>query len=291
MPSTNQLLNASVQQFADAAQTGEPSGQNDSTPRTSDLSTPLLHFGTPQVHKQGPAAVKPGSSLVSIGDGLPAIPERLFHRIGDGEYVDFSELPPAKGNKPRVLPAQLDGHPILIPLQEGTGDTKKLIADFPSWAQCFAVYVAAMAAQHPQRVPNLMAYLFQTAKHAKKFKWPSWVIYDQNFRQEMAAKQEWDWAKTDPSMYTQCFLHAMDTTQEGWCKFCQSLDHGSSSCCLAPPQEKRQRLEGKSYQCRDYNSKKGCSRKDCKYKHTCRFCQSRHPAHKCPTRRDTGTSS
>jgi len=39
------------------------------------------------------------------------------------------------------------------------------------------VYVAAMAAQHPQRVPNLMAYLFQTVKHAKKFKWPSWVIY------------------------------------------------------------------------------------------------------------------
>ena len=124
MPSTNQLLNASVQQFADAAQTGEPSGQNDSTPRTSDLSTPLLHFGTPQVHKQGSVAVKPGSSLVSIGDGLPGIPERLFHRIGDGEYIDFSELPMAKGNKPRVLPEQLDGHPILIPLQEGTGTPK-----------------------------------------------------------------------------------------------------------------------------------------------------------------------
>jgi len=148
MPSTNQLLNASVQYFADTAQTGESSGQNDWTPRTTDFSIPLLHFGIPQAHKQGPAAVKPGSSLVSIGDGLPAIPDRLFHCIGDREYIDFSELPLVKGNKPRALPAQVDGHPILIPLQEGTGDTKKLIADFPSWAQCFTVYIAAMAAQH-----------------------------------------------------------------------------------------------------------------------------------------------
>jgi len=218
MPSTNQLLNANGQQFPDATQTGVSSGHKNSAPGTTDISTPLLHFGTPaQVHKKGATTVKPGSSLVSIGDGLLAIPEQLFHHIGDGEYIDFSELPPAKGNKPRALPAQMDGHSILSnPSARLHRRHQKTHSGLPFLGpMLYTVYVATMAAQHPQRVPNLMAYLFQTAKHAKKFKWPSWVIYDQNFQQEMAAKQEWDWTKTDPSMYTQCFLHAMNTTQEG----------------------------------------------------------------------------
>ena len=250
---------------------------------SEDPVTSQLQQSALQAYHQGSSASKSGSTLISIGDGLPAIPERLFQRIGDGDYIDFAELPPAKG-KPKTLPAQLDGFPILIPLQEATGDSRKLIADFPSWVQCFSVYTAAMAMQHPQRLPSLMAYQSQTAKHAKKFKWPSWVIYDQNYRLEMAAKQEWDWSKTDPSMYTQCFLHAMDATQEGWCKFCQSLDHGSNNCSLAPPHEKRSRVEGKSLHCRDFNTRRGCSRKECRFKHTCRYCHNRHPGFKCPNR-------
>ena len=75
--------------------------------------------------------VKLGSSLVSIGEGFPAISECLFQRIGEDKYIDFSKISPAKG-KIQALPAQLDGQPILIPLQNATGETKKLIPGFPS---------------------------------------------------------------------------------------------------------------------------------------------------------------
>ena len=39
----------------------------------------------------------PSPALVSIGEGLPALSQRLIEKIKAGEYVDFSDLPPAKG--------------------------------------------------------------------------------------------------------------------------------------------------------------------------------------------------
>ena len=56
-----------------------------------------------------------------------------------------------------------------------------MIPDFMTWAQYFAVYTAALTLKHPERLLILMVYLSETAKNAKKFKWPSWVIYDQNY--------------------------------------------------------------------------------------------------------------
>ena len=38
-----------------------------------------------------------------------------------------------------------------------------------------------------------------------KFKWPSWVVYDQNYRQDAAGNPDLPWAKAYPSLYTQCF--------------------------------------------------------------------------------------
>ena len=37
-------------------------------------------------------------SLVPLGPGLPALPRKLVDRIRGQEYINFAELPPAKGN-------------------------------------------------------------------------------------------------------------------------------------------------------------------------------------------------
>ena len=41
------------------------------------------------------------------------------------------------------------------------------------------------------------------------------MVYDQNFRQEAAESGNLDWAKVDPSIYTQCFTGATQTYVEG----------------------------------------------------------------------------
>ena len=153
------------------------------------------------------------------------------------------------------------------------------------WAQCFAVYTAALTMKHPQRLPNLMTYMMITAKNARKFKWPSWVIYDQNFRQEMAARRETNWARIEPGMYTQIFTGT------------ESVTHWTTLLSTAPwlPYKTSQVTPAKSEErevCRRYNDKdKHCNFKNCRYSHTCKTCKGRHPQFLCTNKQTTKESS
>ncbi len=74
-----------------------------------------------------------------------------------------------------------------------------------------------------------MGYQALIAKASKKFKWPSWVVYDQNFRQDAAGNPDLPWAKVDSSLYAQCFT-GQEALRESWCSKCQGLDHQSAEC-------------------------------------------------------------
>ena len=62
--------------------------------------------------------------------------------------------------------------------------TKKTIPDYTTWSQCYAIYIAVLAAQQPQWLADLMGYQSLIARVSTKYKSPACVIYDQNFRQE-----------------------------------------------------------------------------------------------------------
>ena len=141
------------------------------------------------------------SKLVSVGTGLPSLAKKMVDRIISGHYVDFSELPPARGHA-RPLPNAEDGHIIVT-----RAGTRKLILDLATWLQCFAVYIA-MVTEHPGQTKSLLAYLSTITKVSAKYSLPSWVVYDQNFQQEAADSRRTNWSKVEPSIYTQCFTNA-----------------------------------------------------------------------------------
>ena len=134
------------------------------------------------------------------------------------------------------------------------------------------------------------------AKCSLKYKWPSWVVYDLNFRQDAADTGLKDWSKVDPSVYTQCFMGA-SICQESWCKSCHSIDHISENCpikpvsnlrkweipgFLAPSQlGKRQALRSNPQPCKKYNRYNG----DCRYADGCIF------QHKCMACGEYGQSA
>ena len=123
--------------------------------------------------------------LVTPGAGLLALPKKLVEKITANEYIDFGELPPTKG-KVQALPTGLEGQVVLVQAADLV-QPKKLIPDLATWVQCFALYVAVLAPHQPSRVPDLMAYMSCIAKASLKYVWPSWLVYDQNFRQEAAS--------------------------------------------------------------------------------------------------------
>ena len=131
------------------------------------------------------------------------------------------------------MPQYLEGRILLLQTQELEGNSRKAIPDFITWAQYFGPGPEAIFSG---RRPH--GLLFSYGQQCQKFKWPSWLVYDQNFRQRMANTQDKAWAKTHPGLYASCFLHAQKVA-EAWCKTCHGTDHVSSLCPLTPPSRGR----------------------------------------------------
>ena len=242
---------------------------------------------------EGNSSSQPPAPLVTIGTGLPALPKKLVARVLANEYIDFSELPPAKG-KGRPMPQSLEGQVVVVQAAELL-QTRKIIPDLAIWVQCFSIYTATLCAKYPARLPELMAYQTIIAKASQRYRWPSWVVYDQNFRQEAAGNPHQSWARVEPSIYTQCFTGQAVST-ENWCSRCQCLDHTTSTCPYRP--RKRQwnnaggsgnsSTQGRQEQqiCIKYNG--DCKfGKECRYLHICSACRELHPISRCSAGKDS----
>ena len=256
------------------------------------ITTAWLYGDTPS-ESMNTLLTESTNSVVSIGGGLPLLSKKLIRQIKAGEFVNFCDLPPAKARPPAVLDTSQMSILALLQLKE-VENQKKLIPDFLIWAQCFAVYTAVLGTDQPQRLPELMAYQFEIAKYARKYKWPSWVVYDINYRQEAAARPSLPWAEAaghrEAKFFSQCFTGMAKDPNEAWCRNCQSLDHSTSGCPMMP-QQKIHRREGQAGEtsrtnkppeiCRNYNTK-GCDYTRCHRRHICLRCGAKHPWSKCP---------
>ena len=91
-------------------------------------------------------AMLPTQPMVCVGPGLAPLPRKLVERIKANEFIDFTELPPAKG-KGRPIPQPAEGQFIVLQAADLV-QSRKTIPDYATWSQCFALYVAALAAEH-----------------------------------------------------------------------------------------------------------------------------------------------
>ena len=187
----------------------------------------------------------------------------------------------------RSVPQGLEGQVIVVQAAD-LMQTRKIIPDLATWIQCFGLYAAVLLKQKPEKVSELIAYMTTISKASVKYKWPSWVIYDQNFRQDAAGNPSLSWAKVDPSIYAQCFT-GQALSSENWCARCQCLDHTSVHCPYRPRKRTwasafSQPVKPEPQICIKYNRYNGDCKfgKDCRFKHACSSCGEPHPSSKCP---------
>ena len=144
---------------------------------TQDKTTAANKSGATNLAEKEAARVP---SPFSARSGLPAIPRKAAEKIWAGEYIDFSDIPPARG-KAKSLPSTMEGHKIVVQAAD-LAQSRKLIPDMGTWIQCFALYTAVVMVKEPGWATDLLAYMSTIAKASLKYKWPSWIVYDQNFR-------------------------------------------------------------------------------------------------------------
>ena len=256
-----------------------------------------------ELHGKSDHAKVSSSNLCATGEGLPALPKKCVDKILAGEFVDFADLPPAKG-RVKASTHAIEGQVVVVHTADLL-ENRKLIPDLATWVQCFGVYSAIIISKEPEWAKNLLAYMALIAKCSQ---WPSWIVYDLNFLQEAAESGQKDWSKVEPSIYTQCFTGAA-INQESWCRSCHSIDHASDMCPIKPggllrrrkspqmaalPPVKKQPPSQSSPQiCRKFNMFNGdCRfRSACIFQHKCENCgEQGHPATKCqkPKKENSG---
>ena len=65
--------------------------------------------------------------------------------------------------------------------------TKWPIQTTATWSLGFSVYIGVMAMKHPERVPDLAAYMALIIQASWQFKGTPWQDYDTQFRMQVAA--------------------------------------------------------------------------------------------------------
>jgi predicted nucleic acid-binding protein len=92
-------------------------------------------------------------------------------KIEVNEYIDFNELPPAKG-KGQPLSQPMEREVVLMQAADLV-QSRRLIPDFATWTQCFVLYSAVVLRKKLERLLELLAYQAIIAKTSQKYKWPS----------------------------------------------------------------------------------------------------------------------
>jgi len=98
---------------------------------------------------------KPAPQQFFLGHGLPPISKSMAERILAGAYIDFADLPPAKG-KIRPLSAP-EGSVILVNAYDLL-QQRRLIPDLATWLQCCSLYAAVICSRYPARRNDLSAF-------------------------------------------------------------------------------------------------------------------------------------
>ena len=115
---------------------------------------------------------------VVVAPGMPAVQLKLVEKIWAGEFADFGELPPAKG-RAKPVTSSFKVQLILVRVAD-LCQTNQLLPNLATWSQCFALFMATVALKDQKRIADLLTYMATIAKASQKYRWPSWLVYDQN---------------------------------------------------------------------------------------------------------------
>ncbi len=106
-----------------------------------------------------PSLLSASPSTSDTVPGLPALKRSLVDQVLAGKYVDFGELPPAKGlgKASPTMSGDVEGKIVLIQAADYL-QSRRQVKDYATWSQCFALYSAVLLSKHQDRAQSLFQY-------------------------------------------------------------------------------------------------------------------------------------
>ena len=165
----------------------------------------------------------------SLASSFPPIPAKLVSKIQSLQFMEMRELLPdniaACADSTTVPNVRNDLRP-----------KQREISSILTWVSAFVTYTAVVAAVHPDRVKDLLAYLRLIVREAQRTQGKGWLSYDHIFRQNAASNPALCWANLDTSLHSSFCVgssSANDATRTV-CAYCNEFDHSSEECVMAP---------------------------------------------------------
>ena len=90
---------------------------------------------------------------------------------------------------------------VVLPGFEVAQARKKPVVNIVTWMHCYARYTAVMAAAHPTSTPGFMAHMLTVLKAYTEVEDPAWRLYDEAFREKMAATGCKTWGGMDVQLH------------------------------------------------------------------------------------------
>ena len=224
---------------------------------------------------------------VKLGAGLSAVPGVLAGRIRRGEYVDFTEFPPAlpDGSAAGVQSSEQ----LLIVQAADYRRTRRRVPDVAVWTRCFILFIGTVTAEEPERLMGLLGYMDAIVRAAQKFAWPACEEYDRRFCQMVVGDERRPWARLDAGLYTECFTAqalptpaARDSARGGLAGHMAGLRKRPRETVGAKLGE-QDRAEAGAPVCGKYNRYRGDCKFGvrCRFQHICSRCKGQHPVSQC----------
>ena len=141
----------------------------------------------------GVASVSP----FSLASSFPPIPIKLVLKIQSLQFVEMREL----------LSDNIAGYADSTTVANVWNDLcpkQREISSILTWVSAFVTYTAVVAAAHPDRVKDLLAYLRLIMREAWRTQGKGWLSYDCIFRQNAASNPALRWANLDTSLHSSC---------------------------------------------------------------------------------------
>ena len=166
--------------------------------------------------------------------------------------------------------------------------------------EVYSTYVLALSKKFPEALPNLVSYQLFIVKHSKRFRYPSWLFYDVEYRKWAAVNRIRNWSSTNSELYSLAFTG--QAVGINWCPICQVEGGNHTYDCpqfpSLPPNNPPPRLRSipnfaeppakrpSPTHCILFNKNGGpCPYgASCKYQHVCSYCFGPHPVTSCPTK-------
>ncbi len=136
MPSSGSILSLGLGSFP-----SRPTPLTSTLGRDSHPSLPPTLPALPTIPSVLPSTSKASDTVVAA----PALKRSLVDQILAEKYVDFGELPPAKGLG-KAMSGDAKGQIVLIQAADYL-QPRRQVKDFATWSQCFALYSAEQTPQ------------------------------------------------------------------------------------------------------------------------------------------------